>query len=43
MSSRIEQLIEEIEEYLRMVSKHGFTRVFSSMFSVEGTAEEVFR
>lgn len=33
--------IEEIEEYLRMVSKHGFTRVFSSMFSVEGTKEEV--
>jgi len=33
--------IEEIEQYLRMVSKHGFTRVFSSMFSVEGTPEEV--
>ena len=34
--------IEEIAEYLRMVSKHGFTRVFSSAFSVEGTPEEVF-
>lgn len=33
--------IEEIEEYLHMVSKYGFTRVFSSMFSVEGTKEEV--
>ena len=33
--------IEEIEEYLHLASKYGFTRVFSSMFSVEGTAEEV--
>lgn len=33
--------LEEIKEYLKLASKYGFTRVFSSMFSVEGTKEEV--
>lgn len=33
--------LDEIKEYLRLCSKYGFTRVFSSMFSVEGTKEEV--
>ena len=33
--------IEEIEKYLRLASRYGCTRVFSSMFSVEGTNEEI--
>ena len=33
--------LDEIKDYLRLCSKYGFTRVFSSMFSVEGTKEEV--
>lgn len=32
---------EEIREYLKKASSCGFTRVFSSMFTVEGTKEEV--
>lgn len=33
--------LEEIVDYLALASKYGFTRVFTSMFSVEGTNEEV--
>ncbi len=33
--------MEEIAHYLKLVSSYGFKRVFSSMFSVEGTKEEV--
>lgn len=33
--------IEEIKDYIKLASKYGFTRIFSSMFSVEGTNEEV--
>ena len=33
--------IEDIKEYFKLASKYGFTRVFSSMFSVEGTKKEV--
>ena len=33
--------LDEIAEYLRLASRYGFTRVFTSMFSVEGTNEEV--
>lgn len=33
--------LEEIAGYLARAAAHGFTRVFSSMFSVEGTNEEV--
>lgn len=33
--------LDEIADYLRLASKHGFTRVFTSMFSVEGTPDEV--
>ena len=33
--------LDEIEAYLAVASKHGFTRVFSSMFNVEGSNEEV--
>lgn len=35
--------IEEIEEYLKLASKYGFTRVFSSMFSVDDTTENIIR
>lgn len=33
--------IERIEEYLKLASKYGFTRVFSSMFSVKDTKENI--
>ena len=33
--------LEEIADYLRLAARYGYTRVFSSMFSVEGTPEEV--
>lgn len=33
--------IEDIEAYLKLASKYGVTRVFSSMFSAEGTNEEI--
>lgn len=33
--------MDEICCYLALAAKHGFTRVFSSMFSVEGSNEEV--
>lgn len=33
---------DEIYEYLKLASQYGVTRVFSSLFSVEGTKEEVF-
>ena len=33
--------IEEIENYFELASKYGVKKVFSSMFSVEGTKEEV--
>lgn len=32
---------EEISSYLKLASKYGCTRVFSSMFSAEGTNEEI--
>ena len=33
--------LDEIADYLHLAAKYGFTRVFTSMFSVEGTPEEV--
>lgn len=33
--------LDEIEKYFELASKYGASRVFSSMFSVEGTKEEV--
>lgn len=33
--------IEEIKDYIKLASKYGFSRIFSSMFSVEGTKEVV--
>jgi uncharacterized protein len=36
-----QEKIEEIDAYLRLASKYGFTKVFTSLFSVPGTKEEV--
>lgn len=33
--------LEEIEDYLKLASKYGVTRVFSSMFSVDDTNENI--
>lgn len=33
--------LEEIEKYFELAARYGVSRVFSSMFSVEGTKEEV--
>lgn len=33
--------MDEIREYFKLASKYGFTRVVSSMLSVEGTREEI--
>lgn len=33
--------LDEIKEYIKLASKYGFKRIFSSMFSVEGSKEEV--
>ena len=33
--------LDEIRDYLKLAAKYGCTRVFSSMFSVEGTNEEI--
>lgn len=33
--------LEEIKDYIKLASKYGFTRIFSSMFSVQGTNEKV--
>ena len=33
--------MDEIREYMKLAASHGCTRVFSSMFSVEGTNEEI--
>lgn len=33
--------LDEISDYLHLAAHYGFTRVFTSMFSVEGTPEEV--
>ena len=32
---------QEIEDYLALAEKYGFTRVFTSLFSVEGSKEEI--
>ncbi len=34
---------QEIEEYLKLANGYGFTRVFTSLFSVEGSKEEIIR
>ena len=37
-----QESMEEIENYLTMASRYGFTKIFTSMFSVPGTKKEVF-
>lgn len=37
-----QETMKEIEGYLTMASHYGFTKIFTSMFSVPGTKEEVF-
>ena len=34
---------QEIEAYLSLAEKYGFTKVFTSLFSVEGTREDIIR
>ena len=34
---------QEIEEYLALAKKYGFTKIFTSMFSVEGSVDEVLK
>ena len=36
-----QETIEEIDNYLQLASKYGFTKIFTSIFSVPGTNEEV--
>ena len=36
-----QEKLEDIEKYLKMASHYGFTKVFTSMFSVDGSREEV--
>ena len=36
-----QESLQQIDEYLKLASSHGFTKVFTSMFSVPGTKEEV--
>ena len=36
-----QEKIEEIDQYLKTASKYGFTKVFTSIFSVPGTKEEI--
>ena len=36
-----QETMEEIESYLQLASKYGFTKIFTSIFSVPGTKEEI--
>lgn len=36
-----QETLKDIDTYLATASKYGFTKVFTSMFSVEGTKEEI--
>lgn len=36
-----QETMEEITSYIKLASKYGFTRIFTSMFSVPGSKEEV--
>lgn len=36
-----QETLKDIDAYLATASKYGFTKVFTSMFSVEGTKEEI--
>lgn len=36
-----QEKIEDIDRYLQLASRNGFTKIFTSMFSVEGSREEI--
>lgn len=36
-----QETIQQIDDYLKLASSYGFTKVFTSMFSIEGNKEEV--
>ena len=36
-----QESVEEIENYLQLAQKYGFTKVFTSLFSVEGSKEDI--
>ena len=38
-----QETAEQIEHYLETAQKYGFTKVFTSLFSVEGTKEDIIR
>lgn len=38
-----QETLEQIDAYLALASKYGFSKVFTSMFSVEGTREEIVK
>ena len=38
-----QETAEQIENYLRLAQKYGFTKVFTSLFSVEASNEEIIR
>ena len=38
-----QETLEDIDSYLKMASKYGFEKVFTSMFSVLGTKEEIIK
>ena len=38
-----QEKLEEIESYIQLASSYGFTKIFTSLFSVEGTKEEIIQ
>ena len=38
-----QETAQEIEDYLKLANSYGFTRVFTSLFSVEGSKEDIIR
>ena len=38
-----QETAEQIENYLQLAQKYGFTKVFTSLFSVEGSKEEIIK
>ena len=36
-----QETIKQIDAYLKLASSYGFTKVFTSMFSIEGNKDEV--
>ncbi len=38
-----QETAQEIEDYLKLAEQYGFTKVFTSLFSVEGSREDIIR